>query len=403
MKKIYALLRNNQQSGPYTLDELVSLNLKPFDLIWMEGKSAGWCYPSEVDDLKTYVQEQPALKKEETPVLSEGNALPQKIEQQHNAAVTMKTAASQHIYVSLPAGQAKEVLRDEEVNEISFEQRVEKMRQRVAAVANGENTPKDDIDTKYSRSLEDIKEEYSEWMQKNKKKTFFPVKKLMAAALLLLVVSAGFYTARLVLAENTPANKIISKQQTSATYNELNSELPKVNIEKKASLFSPPLPAETKNETVAEPKKNNTLIKQKNEPPVIAASSEEQPEAPVDEEEIKPEPAIRNAPEAEPIASLDKQITVNSRYIPAKDHPGIEGAAITVNNNSSEFLKVVAVDVFYHQGDNIAVHKETLYFSNLAPQNSYTLKVPANSRGDKIYCQLGLISSEKGAIYFAKQ
>ncbi len=59
----YLLLRSNKQSGPYTLQQLVSFGLKPYDLVWVEGKSAAWRYPSEVDVLKDYApatEEQPS-------------------------------------------------------------------------------------------------------------------------------------------------------------------------------------------------------------------------------------------------------------------------------------------------------------------------------------------------------
>ena len=58
----YLLLRSNKQSGPYSLQQLVSLGLKPYDLVWLEGKSAAWRYPSEVEGLKAYspaTEEQP--------------------------------------------------------------------------------------------------------------------------------------------------------------------------------------------------------------------------------------------------------------------------------------------------------------------------------------------------------
>src|SRR4029453_17400300 len=58
----YLLLRDNKESGPYLLDDLVNLGLKPYDLVWIEGKSAGWRYPSEINELKPYapiVEEQP--------------------------------------------------------------------------------------------------------------------------------------------------------------------------------------------------------------------------------------------------------------------------------------------------------------------------------------------------------
>jgi len=75
----YLLLRDNKQSGPYSVSELVQKGIKPYDLVWLDGKSAAWRYPSEIDELKAYapaVEEQPydrfykkpsTEKKEETP------------------------------------------------------------------------------------------------------------------------------------------------------------------------------------------------------------------------------------------------------------------------------------------------------------------------------------------------
>ena len=58
----YLLLRDNKQSGPYTVEELIAKGLKPYDLVWLDGKSAAWRYPSEIPDFKGFapvVEEQP--------------------------------------------------------------------------------------------------------------------------------------------------------------------------------------------------------------------------------------------------------------------------------------------------------------------------------------------------------
>jgi hypothetical protein len=77
----YLLLRDNKQSGPYTVPEIIQMGIKPYDLVWLEGKSAAWRYPSEVEELKPYaptVEEQPFdrfykkpdTKKSSTPVIA---------------------------------------------------------------------------------------------------------------------------------------------------------------------------------------------------------------------------------------------------------------------------------------------------------------------------------------------
>lgn len=50
----YRLLRDNRETGPYSLDDLIALPLKAYDLIWVDGKSAAWKYPSEYEELKAY-------------------------------------------------------------------------------------------------------------------------------------------------------------------------------------------------------------------------------------------------------------------------------------------------------------------------------------------------------------
>lgn len=50
----YRLLRNNKESGPYTWQELRDLPLKAYDLVWSEGRSAAWRYPSELEEFKGF-------------------------------------------------------------------------------------------------------------------------------------------------------------------------------------------------------------------------------------------------------------------------------------------------------------------------------------------------------------
>src|SRR5437868_6031888 len=54
MKK-YLLLRDNHESGPFSLEEISELGLSATDLIWIEGRSNSWEYPGDVEDLGTLV------------------------------------------------------------------------------------------------------------------------------------------------------------------------------------------------------------------------------------------------------------------------------------------------------------------------------------------------------------
>ena len=52
--KEYLLLRNNKQSGPYSAEDLRSMGLRAFDLVWVEKKSSCWRYPSEIRELAPF-------------------------------------------------------------------------------------------------------------------------------------------------------------------------------------------------------------------------------------------------------------------------------------------------------------------------------------------------------------
>jgi hypothetical protein len=61
--KSYLLLRDNHQSGPYTFEDLIACKLRSKDLVWVEGYSAAWKYPDEIEELKVHVEQtQPAIE-----------------------------------------------------------------------------------------------------------------------------------------------------------------------------------------------------------------------------------------------------------------------------------------------------------------------------------------------------
>ncbi len=52
--RIYRLLRNNNEEGPLTAEELVNKQLRTYDLIWIDGCSTSWSYPGELPEFKKY-------------------------------------------------------------------------------------------------------------------------------------------------------------------------------------------------------------------------------------------------------------------------------------------------------------------------------------------------------------
>lgn len=54
--KRYLLWRDNQESGPYTLEQLRAREIRTFDLLKPEGNHSFWAYPAQIEELKGIVQ-----------------------------------------------------------------------------------------------------------------------------------------------------------------------------------------------------------------------------------------------------------------------------------------------------------------------------------------------------------
>lgn len=121
----YLLLRDNKQTGPYSVEELLKKGLKPYDLVWLDGRSAAWRYPSEIAELKAFapaVEEQPYDRFYKKPLAGKANSVVPNLQQPTEqtkpaqtteavvvntpvvATTTQQPLAGKKIYVTLPAG-----------------------------------------------------------------------------------------------------------------------------------------------------------------------------------------------------------------------------------------------------------------------------------------------------------
>lgn len=109
----YLLLRDNKQTGPYSLEEILTKGFKPYDLIWVEGKSAGWRYPGELPEfatIVTMVEEQPfdRFYKKKPAEASVQNTVQEKIvTEDTKSEAPIAIPADRKVYVSTPAPSPK--------------------------------------------------------------------------------------------------------------------------------------------------------------------------------------------------------------------------------------------------------------------------------------------------------
>ena len=137
---MYLLLRDNKQSGPYSLDELKAKGLKAYDLVWVEGRSAAWRYPSEIEEMRSFapaVEEQPFDRFYKKPASVRSTAASEAVVSSQPAASSASETSipvtthypdeyssaprKRTIYVTMPGGAAPAVMREspkEPVSEI---------------------------------------------------------------------------------------------------------------------------------------------------------------------------------------------------------------------------------------------------------------------------------------------
>ncbi len=424
MDKIYLLLRNNKQTGPHSVEELLQFSLKPTDLIWIEGRSAGWRNPMEVDDLKSYVpgSSQQIINQADTTMVEKIETATQRGAKAFTTESPIIQKQSKNIFVSLPAGLQIPVaakVAEESISE-NLDRKAQELYNKVQAFSQAEKALQKNesgIDTKYTRSLNDIKEEYTRWLKQQKRADRVKVKKplMMAAVVLLSVVALGLFL-----------NSLNRKIPASSFTNNSSSALLKIKVAEQISVM--------KNDTFTSQKENlsndnfSGYQTKKDGDKIIGESSlpfakaKVQIDAPIIEERmqmqpVKEEKIVMNEKDdavlqtstsqveitEKPSVSITQLIDVDGNYLPNQKGDGVNGYRVEIKNNSDEVLKVVAVDVFYYAANDKLLNKKTLYFSNVSPGANMILTAPSNKYAISVNHQLGLVSSEEGAIYFVKQ
>jgi hypothetical protein len=177
MKKVFLLLRNNHEKGPFTVEELLQQHLRPTDLVWVEGISQAWAYPSEVPELKTYFSGAPY------------------------------TLPSVHYQIT-----------DASHND-DIELRAEEIRQKILSFTPKYYTsrPLQQNPLQNNTSLSPIKEDEIELIDHRKKETH--AFEWMSAAMVTLVVVAGFFGGqRLILSKRHQGNPVVTRSVNADTH-----------------------------------------------------------------------------------------------------------------------------------------------------------------------------------------
>jgi hypothetical protein len=356
----YLLLRDNKQSGPYTVQEIISKGIKPYDLVWLEGKSAAWRYPSEIEELKAYapaVEEQPfdrfykkpSAEADSKPVIERKSPFEPVIADE---TFRPKPAVSKKVYINFPGGSKKVTVYAEPKPAISPAVDHERP---AAALAP---TPP----------------------PASERKLLYAV---AAACFVLLVIIS-------VLIINY-GNQRSNIRQLNDMVQQMEKRQHESNTTAQTALASRILPTPRISQDLSTPadqgiKMVTPVVARKTSPPqekILVADAtpikplvkEEQPPAERPVKAATPPPAKEN---------LFSLVSVKPNKYKTGVLGGISNLQFELSNNSSHQLQKVAVEIKYLSPEKKIVKTQTIFFENVAPGSQPVLEVPKSNRGVSI-------------------
>ena len=422
MYQSYLLLRNNEQTGPYTLEQLLQLNLKPFDLVWEEGRSAAWRYPGEIDSLKIYM----------TPVESTPET--------HNAP-------SKKVFVSMPGKrpvqQVAPATSEEPPTDTDafIRQKAEDIRLRV------QNYAEHNQQHGTRQSFEREEPAYSYFQKSTVKKRMHPKHAILLSGIGIAAFATWYFISpdNVPLPDAKPPATIISSttpvvQKEDETHPVISSDATNEpaavkNISSHSFKLKPAANKDVPATKVITPAGEPVVIK-KEDPPVIVeqeiipAAGQENPvkepagnkkekkklrdvvrnifsakdKEKADAEEEIPQPAIgrkankRNEENA--VVPGNEEIRENVD-ISSNDRGnwmmGVSGLKVTVRNRNNLPLESVIVIVSYFDSNEKLLEKKELNFRNITANGKMTLTAPENRWADHTKISLGTIEAGKDA------
>jgi hypothetical protein len=237
------------------------------------------------------------------------------------------------------------------------------------------------LNKKYVRDLDDIKEEYSRWISRQKKNPLQPVKKkfLIRWAILILLIIAGF---------------IAERWDGADAADNINLKADSVEVE-----------SSNQKPVITKPGKNKKSAAQetpKNKKASITPSEKKSKDKEREKSDKQANEADAHVAEKKVDANLIfRQLDIRYSY-DTSNHEGMKGLHFTIHNGSDNMLNAVAVNVYYKNGEGELLQKETIYFNNLLPGKSATTAASPAEKATVVTYKTGLISIN-GDIYYTKE
>ncbi|MBS1664479.1 MAG: hypothetical protein JST68_25765 [Bacteroidetes bacterium] len=436
---MYLLLRDNKQSGPFSLEEIKNMGLKAYDLVWVEGKSAAWRYPCEIDELSAFappVEEQPfdRFYKKTSPVKANNN---------NNSTVPPKPASEPSsvpgkriIYVTMPAGTgptaptpSREVVRETV---------------RVAVPAPKptpvpyEPTPAPvqtyGIEDNSSQPVLEEAADVEFLPRRIKRSSSNLVKPLAIGLCILALLAAGIFIGLSINKDTLPFQPKIAAQTTKTNLDNggqqpqaptTAQQLPAPAAMSNAAPLNTNPPADTVTSAVGETSPIAPPVSRTSKTSTPVVSSKEKPANPKNQNllplttkdssssayPVVHREAVRRTDATEKAESPDKdangklnianQVSVGANGYTVGTFGGISDLQVTVTNRSAYPLDLVVVEVQYVQANKKVYKTENLTFRGIGAGSALMQEAPKSSRGVRVQYKITSINSKELGLSYS--
>ena len=434
----YLLLRSNKQSGPYSLEEIQRLELKAYDLVWVEGKSAAWRYPGEIEELKSFappVEEQPFDRffKKPTQInqplplrtVQNGSAEKEDVLQTKPAAQSSAAQpAHASVYVHAPVQPSSISEKESHVQAQAIKQtQTEKpafspkqssertyQRQSVPAVTMDDEPVQ--IQEKFSQPLDEIKKQYAEKVLGARRQTSTGGKFVKPFTLgfgIAALLAVGIFIG--LSLNNRGSNSTKESQQKDdhsggeqqTIYHPKSMPLAtepaqQLDNASNGSQLTPEeqaiLNAELSGKKKLKPKSRSTDTLHVIKPKLESTSGSVQENIIVSPtESALTKDAVKN--------NIADYVNVGGTKYSVGTFGGISDLQLTVSNRSLYPLDLVVVEVQYIQSNKKIFKTETLYFRNIGAGSALMQEAPRSPRGVKVQYRITLINSKELGLSYS--
>jgi flagellar basal body-associated protein FliL len=433
----YLLLRDNKQHGPYTFDEIKAKGLKAYDLVWVEGKSAAWRYPGEVEELKPFspaVVEQPydrffkkPSQENKSAVQEKQTAVPEKEKALPAYQQSYLQPAKSNIYVTLPAAKNGSVIKEfftEEkpekkepfIKEAAVQDFIKPTTYQASSIIEKESgsLPKEQLN---------INKQYTKKTPQLKKAVAADgVKKilLIAVAVILLLgggIFIGLSINKTSSSQQSKNNNTLAGQQAAGNQTNAIPVSATVTDQK-----------QTDNNNLIQDKAGNNLAAITQQPVDKKPAGNTEKKKPVASKEIM-ETAQQKTPtviassdtNANIIGTAHREATHRTDAAPDKEtikntlvnmvsvsfnkynvgtFGGISDLQLTVSNQSVHPLDLVVVEVQYLQANKKVFKTENIYFHNIGAREAMMMEAPKSPRGVKIQSKITVINTKEAGLSY---